>query len=212
MRRFFRLVMLIIGPMLLPPPFAHAQTFAIEGFTVGGRINPEELERFECTRSRWTGAERECRKKKEWKQVSAATSLFLDGQDRLQLLSQKFDNIQLTEKSAEEVIVAHSKRFNAQPQRLVKQIGADRVIIATWGNVELKEIDIQIRLATVKGNQGGDLLLIDLIDDLRKSAVDVLPIYQIKGNNGAIWTFYTRSGAPGWAMARIVSLQEGARH
>ena len=212
MRQSCRLLLLTMGIALSASAHAQAQTFAIEDLTVGARVSQEELERFECMRSRWTGAERECRKKKEWKQVSATTSLFLDHQDRLQFLSQKFDNIPLTEKSAEEVIVAHSKRFNMEPRRVVKQLGADRVIVAAWGNVELKDIDIQTRLATIQGRQGDDLLLIDLISDLEKSARDVLPIYQIKGSKGAIWTFYIRSGAPGWAIARIFSPGEGAPH
>jgi len=121
------------------------------------------------------------------------------------LLSQKFDNIAMTEKSAEEVIAAHSKRFMLEPRRMVRQIGADTVIVATWGDLELREIDIQTRLATIQGRQGDELLLVDLIHNIEKSALDVLPIYQIKGSNGAIWTFFIRSGAPGWAMARIIS-------
>jgi len=209
MRHPCRLLLLIMGLHLPAPAFAQLQTFAIEGFTLGSRVSPEELERFACIRCRWTGAERECRKKKEWKQVSASTSLFLDPQDRLQLLSQKFDNIPLTEKSAEEVIAAHSKRFNLEPRRVVKQVGADKVMMVVWGNVELKDIDIQTRLATIQGRQSDALLLMDLINDMEKSALDVLPIYEIKGNNGAVWTFYLRSGAPGWAMARIISPGEG---
>ena len=205
------LLLLTIGLIASTPAFAQGQTFAIAGFTVGARISPEELEPFDCSPSRWTGAERECRKMKEWKQVSAATSLFLDKQDKLQLLSQKFDNIQMTEKSAEEVIAAHSKRFNVEPRRVVKQVGADKVMIATWGDAELKEIDIQTRLATIQGRQGDELLLIDLINDINKSALDVLPIYQIEGGKGAIWTFYIRPAAPGWAIARIISAGGGAR-
>ncbi len=207
----YRLLMIAILSLLAPGE-TQAETFAIEGFTVGTRINREELERFECNRSRWTGAERECRKFKEWKHVSAATSLFLDHQDRLLYLTQKFDNVDLTEKSAEEVIAAHSKRFKTDPKRMVKQLGADKIIIATWGNVELKEIDIQTRLATIQGRQGNEFLFIDLIDNLEKSAQDVLPIYQLKGNNGAIWTFYIRAGVAGWALARIINNSEGLQH
>lgn len=205
MRRSRRLLLLTIGLALLAPALAQAQTFAIEGFTLGERIGAGELERFNCSPSPWTGADRECRKKKEWKQVSASMSLFLDQHDRLQLLHQKFDNIPMTEKSADEVIAAHSKRFALEPRRVVKQIGADKVIVATWGDVELRDIDIQTRLAAIQGRQGDALLLVDLINDIEKSARDVLPIYQIKGGKGAIWTFYIRSGAPGWAMARIIS-------
>lgn len=205
MRRSRRLLLLTIGLALLAPSLAQAQTFAIEGFTLGERIGAGELERFNCSPSPWTGADRECRKKKEWKQVSASMSLFLDQHDRLQLLHQKFDNIPMTEKSADEVIAAHSKRFALEPRRVVKQIGADKVIVATWGDVELRDIDIQTRLAAIQGRQGDALLLVDLINDIEKSARDVLPIYQIKGGKGAIWTFYIRSGAPGWAMARIIS-------
>lgn len=205
MRRSRRLLLLTIGLALLAPALAQAQTFAIEGFTLGERIGAGELERFICSPSPWTGADRECRKKKEWKQVSASMSLFLDQHDRLQLLHQKFDNIPMTEKSADEVIAAHSKRFALEPRRVVKQIGADKVIVATWGDVELRDIDIQTRLAAIQGRQGDALLLVDLINDIEKSARDVLPIYQIKGGKGAIWTFYIRSGAPGWAMARITS-------
>ena len=211
MRCSRRLLLLTIGLIVSAPAFAQGQTFAIAGFTVGARISPEELEPFACSPSRWTGAERECRKTKEAKQVSAATSLFLDKQDKLQFLSQKFDNIPLTEKSAEEVIAAHSKRFNVEPRRVVKQVGADKVMIAAWGDVELKEIDIQPRLATIQGRQGDELLLIDLINDIDKSALEVLPIYQIEKGKGAIWTFYIRPGAPGWAIARIISPGEGAR-
>ena len=211
MRCSRRLLLLTIGLIVSAPAFAQGQTFAIAGFTVGARISPEELEPFACRPSRWTGAERECRKTKEWKEVSAATSLFLDKQDKLQLLSQKFDNIPMSEKSAEEVIAAHSKRFDVQPRRVVKQIGADKVMIAAWGGVELKDIDIQTRLAAIQGRQADDLLLMDLINDLEKSALDVLPIYQIEGSKGAIWTFYIRPGAPGWAIARIISSGEGAR-
>ena len=211
MRNSCRLLLLTIGVMLSAPAFVQAQTFAIDGFTLGARISQEELEPFDCIGSRWTGAERECRKKKEWKEVSATTSLFLDRQDKLQFLSQKFDNIPMTEKSAEEVIAAHSKRFNLEPRRVVKQIGADKVVVAAWGGLELKDIDIQTRLATIQGRQGDDLLLMDLINNLEKSAVDVLPIYQIKGSEGAVWTFYIRSGAPGWAMARIISPGESAK-
>ena len=212
MRHPCRLLLLAIGLTLAAPAFAEEPTFAIQGFTLGGRIKPDELENFACIRSRWTGAERECSKKKEWKQVSASTSLFLDPQDRLQVLSQRFDNIEMTEKSAEEVIVAHSKRFKLEPRRVVKQIGADKVIVASWGDVELADIDIQTRLAAIQGRQSDELLLMDLINDIEKSALDVLPIYQIKGKNGAIWTFYIRSGTPGWAMARIISRGESAPH
>ena len=209
MRRTRRLLLLTIGLSLSAPALARAQTFAIEGFTLGAQIGAEELERFNCSPSPWSGADRECRKKKEWKQVSASMSLFLDHHERLQLLSQKFDNIPMTEKSADEVIAAHSKRFALEPRRMVKQIGADKVIVATWGDVELRDIDIQTRLAAIQGKQGDELLLVDLINNLEKSALDVLPIYQIKGGKGAIWTFYIRSGAPGWAMARIISGGEG---
>ena len=198
------LLLLTIGLIVSAPAFAQGQTFAIAGFTVGARISSEELEPFACSPSRWTGAERECLKMKEWKEVSAVTSLFLDKQDKLQLLSQKFDNIPMTEKSAEEVIAAHTRRFKVDARRVVKQIGADKVMIASWGDVELKEIDIQTRLATIQGRQGDDLLLIDLINDIEKSALEVLPIYQIEGGKGAIWTFYMRPGAPGWAIARII--------
>jgi hypothetical protein len=207
-----RLLLLALGLTLATPALAGEPTFAIQGFTLGGRINPDELENFACIRSRWTGAERECSKKKEWKQVSASTSLFLDPQDRLQVLSQRFDNIEMTEKSAEDVIVAHSKRFKLEPRRVVKQIGADKVIVASWGDVELADIDIQTRLAAIQGRQSDELLLMDLINNIEKSALDVLPIYEIKGKNGAIWTFYIRSGAPGWAMARIISRGESASH
>ena len=211
MRLSRRLLLLTIGLALSAPALAQRQTFAIEGFTLGDQISPEELERFNCSASAWTGAERECRKKKEWKEVSASTSLFLDGQDRLRLLSQKFDNIPMSEKSADEVIAAHSRRFTLEPRRMVKQVGADKVIVAIWGEVELQEIDIQTRLATIQGRQGDELLLVDLIHNLEKSALDVLPIYQVKGGNGAIWIFYIRSGAPGWAMARIISRGAAAR-
>jgi len=181
------------------------QTFAIEGFTLGARVSAEELGSFECLRSRWTGAERECRKKKEWKQVSAATSLFLDKADRLRMLAQKFDKIPMTEKAAEEVIAANSKRFEMEPSRTVKQLGADKVIVAVWGNILLSDAGIQTRLATIQNKQSDDLLLMDLIDDLGKSARDVLPIYKIEGSNGAVWTFYIRASGPGWAMARIIA-------
>jgi hypothetical protein len=212
MRHSCRLLLLTTGLALSAPAVAQGQTFAMDGFTLGARVSAEELQPFECIRSRWTGAERECRKKKEWKQVSAATSLFLDRQDRLQLLSQKFDNIELSEKSAEEVVAAHSKRFTVEPRRMVKQVGADKVMVAAWGDLELKDIDIQARLAMIQGRQADELLLMDLINDVEKSALDVLPIYEIKGNKGAIWTFYIRSGAPGWAMARIISPGAGAQH
>ena len=208
MRLSCRLLLLTMGLILSAPAIAQPQTFAIAGFTLGEKVSPEELEHFNCGPSPWTGAARECRKKKEAKHVSASTSLFLDPDDKLQLLSQKFDNIPMTDKSAEEVIAAHSKRFTMEPRRQVRQIGADKVIIATWGDLELQEIDIQTRLAAIQGRQGDDLLLVDMIHNIEKSALDVLPIYQIKGRNGAIWTFYIRSGAPGWAMARIISRGE----
>ena len=212
MRHSCRRLLLTIGLTLSASSIAQGQTFAIEGFTLGAQIAADELERFECVKSSWAGAERECRKKKEWKQVSASTSLFLDRQDRLQSLSQKFDNIPMTEKSAEEVIAAHSKRFNVEPRRVVKQIAADKIMIAVWGDLELKDIDIPTRLAMIQGRRAADeVLLMDLINDVEKSAVDVLPIYEIKGRKGAVWTFYIRSGGPGWAMARIASPGESAR-
>jgi len=193
------------------PGWAQEQTFAIEGFTLGAQISAQELAPFECTRSRWSGAERECRKKKEWKQVSATTTLFLNQSDRLQVLRQKFENIPMTEKAADEVIAANTKRFEMEPRRSVKQVGADKVIIAVWGNVELKDIGIQTRLATIQGRQPEDLLLVDLIDDLERSARDVMPIYQVEGSNGAVWVFYIRAGAPGWAMARIINRGDSPR-
>lgn len=198
------LLALTLG-MAAPALAQEPQTFAIEGFRLGARVSAEELEPFDCVRSRWTGAERECRKKKEWKQVSASTSLFLDQGDRLQMLRQKFDKIPMNEKTAEEVIAANSKRFDMEPKRIVKQLGPDKVIVASWGNVALSEIGIQTRLATIQGKQPDDLLLMDLIDDIERSARDVLPIYNIEGRNGAVWTFFIRAGAPGWAMARIIS-------
>ena len=212
MRHSCRLLLLTAGLILSATAFPRAQTFALQGFTLGAQIGPEELQPFDCVRSRWTGAERECSKKKEWKQVSASTSLFLDKQDRLQLLTQKFDNIELTEKSADEVITAHTKRFNLEPRRVVKQLGADKVIMAAWGNVKLEDIDIRTRLDVIRGRQSEGSLLLDLINDIEKSALDVLPIYEIKGRDGAVWTFYIRSGAPGWAIARIISPGGGAQH
>lgn len=213
MRCSCRHLLLVLSLALAAPALAQQeqQTFAIEGFTLGARVRAQDLERFDCTRSPWTGAARECRKKKEFKQVSAATSLFLDRSDRLQLLSQTFDKIPMTEKSAEEVIAAYSKRFDMEPRRIAKQLGPDRVIVAAWGNVELKEAGIQTRLATIQGRQPDDLLLMDLINNVEKSARDVLPLYVIEGSNGAVWTFYIRSGGPGWAMARIISRSDSAR-
>ncbi len=212
MRPSCRLLLLTFGLTFSAPSFAQTQIFALQGFTLGAPISAEELQPFDCVRSRWAGAERECSKKKEWKQVSASTSLFLDKQDRLQLLSQKFDNIEMTEKSADEVIAAHSKRFNLEPRRVVKQLGADRVVMAAWGDVKLEEIDIQSRLALIQGRKAEGTLLLDLINDIDKSALDVLPIYEIKGRNGAVWTFFIRSGAPGWAIARIISPGEASQH
>ncbi len=212
MRNACRLLLLTTGLALAAPALAQEATFAIQGFTVGERVSQDELERLECIRSRWTGAERECRKTKEWKQVSASTSLFLDNQDRLKLLTQKFDNIPMSERSAEEVIAAHTKRFRLEPRRVVRQIGADKVIVASWGDVELADIDIQTRLAAIQGRHSDELLLVDLINNIEKSALDVLPIYQVKGGNGAVWTFYIRSGGSGWAMARIISRGESGAH
>ena len=213
MHRFWRLFALCLAVTLAPnlPASAQEQTFAIEGFTLGAQVSAEELEPFECVRSRWSGAERECRKKKEWKQVSATTSLFLNQTDRLQLLRQKFENIPMSEKAADEVIAANSKRFDMEARRSVKQLGPDKVITAIWGNVELKDIGIQTRLATIQGRQPDDLLLVDLVDDLERSARDVLPIYQVEGSNGAVWVFYIRANGSGWAMARIINRGDAAR-
>ena len=210
MRHACRLLLLTFALIFSAPTFAQTQTFALQGYTLGAAISAEELQPFDCVRSRWAGAERECSKRKEWKEVSASTSLFLDKEDRLQLLSQKFDNIEMTEKSANEVIASHSKRFNLEPRRVVKQLGADKVVMASWGDVKLEEIDIQTRLGLIQGRKAEGALLLDLINDIDKSALDVLPIYDIKGRTGAVWTFYIRSGARGWAIARIISAGEGA--
>jgi len=211
--RFWRPLALCLAAALLSSAqsLAQEQTFAIEGFTLGGRVSAEELEPFKCTPSRWSGAERECRKKKEWKQVSATTTLFLNQNERLQLLRQKFENIPMTEKVADEVIAANTKRFEMEPRRSIKQVGADKVITAVWGNVELKDIGIQTRLATIHGRQPDDVLFVYLIVVLVRSARDVMPIYQVEGSNGAVWVFYIRASGPGWAMARIINRGEAGR-
>lgn len=187
-------------------PSAHAQenTFSLEGYTLGAEVTPEDLEGFECRDSRWQEAQRECRKHKTWKSVTATTAIMLDARARLVFMSKKFETIALTEKSARETIASYSKRFESDARITTQRLGNNLVMMASWGSSELRDFGIQARLATIQGKSMDGEILVDYLDNIQKSAIDALPIYRFGPGESAVWVFFIKPDGQGWASARIL--------
>jgi hypothetical protein len=128
----------------------------------------------------------------------------MDARSRLVFMSKKFETIPLTEKTARETIESYSKRFESDARITTQRLGSDLVLMASWGTSELRDFGIQARLATIQGKVMEDEILVDYLDNIKKSAIDALPIYRFGPGESAVWVFYIKPDGHGWASARIV--------
>src|SRR5262245_55021365 len=83
-----------------------------------------------------------------------------------------------------------SSRFGerAREMRMPQREGFPNAVIATWGRIQLEQLDADAESLLASGQSPRKGLLIDYLGDLRRSAQLGLPIYSLNGGAGYLWS------------------------
>ena len=76
----------------------------------------------------------------------------------------------------------------AHEMRMPQHEGLPNAVIASWGNVQLEQLDANAASLLAAGQSPRKGLLIDYLGDLRRSAQLGLPIYSLNGGAGYLWS------------------------
>jgi len=181
-------------------PAAHSGKitgYTIDGFSLGARVDFESpmYRGYKCTPSEqfpdFTRCQRTQRQETIWRRSFDSTSSLMHARDgTVVYINHHMGPFIFDRNEAQNEINKLSNRFRERPHemRMPQREGLPNATIATWGNVQLDQIDPDAISMLASGQSPRKGLLVDYLGDLKRSAQLGLPIFSISGGAGYLWS------------------------
>ena len=170
--------------------------YVIDGLVLGAGVNfgSAPYKDYQCTPSDQFAGLTWCERRRQERQggqaIQISNSLLYGADGETAYISQSINPAFLTERDTTNEIARLSARFIQAPriQKMPARLGFPKGIIASWGQVELIQIDESARSILAAGESPRIGLLIDFLGDSRKSVKAGLPVFRLAGGPGYVWS------------------------
>src|SRR5436190_9890736 len=182
--------------------------YTVDGITLGTRIEFKEptYRGYQCSPSEqfpeFTRCQRTQRHQGPWdRRHSESSNSILHSRDGAAVYINRYEiPVVFDRNEIQSEINKLSSKFGerAREMRMPQREGLPDAVIASWGKVQLEQLDADAVSLLASGQSPRKGLLIDYLGDLRRSAQLGLPIYSLNGGAGYVWSASTdRNGGRG---------------
>ena len=179
--------------------------YTVDGITLGTRIEFKEptYRGYQCSPSEqfpeFTRCQRTQRQQGPWdRRHSESSNSILHSRDGAAVYINRYEIPVIFDRTEiHREINKLSSKFGerAREMRMPQREGLPNAVIASWGKVQLEQLDPDAISLLASGQSPHKGLLIDYLGDLRRSAQVGLPIYRLNGGAGYLWSAsFDRSG------------------
>jgi tetratricopeptide (TPR) repeat protein len=175
-----------VALLLSAPSPGYAASYAIEGFTLGEQVTGKaSFSSYACTPSTDFMRLTRCARAQQRGNTTIASTL-LHSEDGIALyLMKHLTGAALTRAALDQEINQLSREIGERPAKVEwSRTGSSNSVFATWGRIQLQDLDQEARELLGKGLPAKRGILVDALGDLKRSAEEYDPIYRITGESG----------------------------
>ena len=200
-----------IGSELLLSEAWAGSPYVIDGIALGASW--QEPREFQCGASEefaaYTWCRRESREKGRHGSFASATATLHARDGSIAYVSREIRPAFFARDDFAAEIKRLSARFGARPHetRLPEQENFRTAVIALWGDLELKPLDVGSPEASEAGASSEQRLLIDHLGDVRESLRLGLPVYRLEGGAGYLWLATAEPSGRGYLHFLAVDME-----
>jgi hypothetical protein len=179
-------------------PGPSSSPYVVDGLSLGARIDfgSSIYRSYQCTPSEQFPQFTRCQRTQKQQIVGSrrsvdSTSSFLHSPDGTAVYINRYIAPGAFDRNEfQSEINRLSSKFGerAHDMRMPQREGFPNAVIASWGKVELEQLDADAVSILASGQSPRKGLLIDYLGDLRRSAQLGLPIYSLNGGAGYLWS------------------------
>jgi hypothetical protein len=171
---------------------AATSSYVVEGLTLGEQFRPERD--YQCKPSIQFTDVTWCLRRKPGRATRgsfmASTSILQGPSGAIGYVNREIEPAYFGDDEMQNEITRLTAKLGerARVMRLPPRAGLPNAVIASWGGVELEQLDDDV-VATLAGEATPRLgLLVDYINDVKRSAQLGLPIFRLGGSAGYLWS------------------------
>ena len=178
-----------------------ASPYVVDGIALGASVAPAR--EFQCSPSEQFGEYTWCQRRRQERGkrgTFTSTSSILHGRDgSVAYVNREIQPAFFVGNDIQAEIKRLSARFGAPARetRLPERAEQSNAVIALWGNVQLEELDGNSRAALETDALSQQSLFVDHLGDVRQSLQLGLPVYQLRGGTGYLWSAASDRGGRG---------------
>jgi hypothetical protein len=172
--------------------------YTVDGLALGARIEFESpmYRGYQCSPSEQFPEFTRCQRTQKQQNAGSrryfdSTSSILHSQDGTAVYINRYVGPAIFDRNEiQSEINRLSSKFGerAREMRMPQREGFPNAVIASWGKVQLEQLDADAISLLAAGQSPRKGLLIDYLGDLRRSAQLGLPIYSLNGGAGYLWS------------------------
>jgi hypothetical protein len=214
-RRLLPILLCLMSSALAGSPGAAAPTspYVIDGLALGAQFRPERD--YSCKPSIQFTDVTWCLRKKPGRtgrgSVVSTTSILQAPGGAIAYVNREVEPAFFGSDEIQNEINRLATKFGerARVMRLPTRPGLPNAVIASWGGVELEQLDDDVASTLAADGSAPRLgLLVDYLGDIRKSAQLRLPIFRLAGGAGYLWS--ASSGDSGRGHLRFLEIDASA--
>jgi len=171
--------------------------YIVDGLALGARLEFESpmYRSYQCSPSEqfsdFTRCQRTQRLQSAWdRRYSESSNSILHSRDGTAVyINRNVVSVSFDRNEIQSEIKRLSIKFgeHAREMRMPQREGFPNAVIASWGKVQLEQLDTDAVSVLASGRSPRKGLLIDYLGDLKRSAQLGLPIYSLNGGAGYLW-------------------------
>jgi hypothetical protein len=183
-------------------PFRHAATplsaYVVDGLALSARVSFERApyRGYQCNQSELFPDLIRCQRtqrQQDWgshRSFDITDSILHDRDGKAVYINRHVAPWTIERNEIQAELKAISSKLGERPRemRLPQREGLQAAVIATWGKIELTQLDADATAILAAGDSPRKGLLVDYLGNLRRSAQLGLPIYSISGGAGYLWS------------------------
>jgi hypothetical protein len=168
--------------------------YAVDGVALGERLGSAAYSTYQCSPSEqfsgFTWCQRTRQERSEKKTTFSTNSILLNPNGTIVYINRVVPFASLDQETVKTIIDRLSGKFGETGRVLsmASQQGLPQAVIASWGKIELVQVDSKARSIPASGQSLQAGLLIDFLGDLQRSAKLGLPVYRLSGGAGYLWS------------------------
>lgn len=174
--------------------------YVVDGLAIGAKVAPNSAvyRRYDCNRSEQYPGFIRCRESHIENGVQVTRSILHTSNLVTWYVNKELSPAYFTASDLNAEISRLAREFGTAPHiyRLNEMRGFPKATIATFGGIELQQLKPNDMAKLAQGESPRVGILVDFLNDFRRSAKAHLPVYKLGGSEGFAWIAnYDRGGA-----------------